>query len=108
VPRDPARVFFGDAHPDEAARLSSDCQPQALSTFLEKLTYAAWKEIPLSYLFCKGDKAIQPYVQKDMVAIVRGKGAVVETETSQSCHEIMSCHEDEFVAWIKRVVDKAM
>jgi hypothetical protein len=55
--------------------------------FGDKLTYAGYKELPVSYLFCEGDKCIPPWAQQAGIdAIEEASGNKVDVVRTPADH----------------------
>ena len=86
-----ARYTFSDLPEEEAIRWASTFPGHSAITFMEKLTYPAYKHIPVAYLLCKGDRLIHPDVQRsfiDHVSRESGREAKVYACDSGHCPNI--------------------
>lgn len=59
----------------------------SMPAFATPLTYEAYRDVPVSYLFCERDEAILPAFQKQMAAFPGG--GAVRTYTCTSGHSPM-------------------
>jgi pimeloyl-ACP methyl ester carboxylesterase len=60
----PLETFYADVPLDDATRAIDRLQPSSYSTVTERLSAAAWREIPSTYVICDEDKAIAPAAQE--------------------------------------------
>lgn len=72
-------------------------------SFATKVSYAAWKNIPVSYLVCEDDQALLVQGQDGMIEIVRGKGVEVEVTRLKASHSPFLSMPDETAKWIRGV-----
>ena len=52
IPTTPAETFYNDLAKDQAAMNVAGLKPHSFQTLFSKLTYAAWKYVPTTYLYC--------------------------------------------------------
>ncbi|KAK6225523.1 hypothetical protein QIS74_01570 [Colletotrichum tabaci] len=84
VPAQPAEVFYNDLDDEAAREAVSGLRHHSYRTFSSKLTYAAWRDVPVTYIKCELDRAIPPQVQQRMIDVA-GRDVVVESvETGHS------------------------
>ena len=70
----PEQVFYNDVEKAETAEMVQKLESMQYAPFSSKVTYAAWRDFPSSYLFCEGDQAIPVAAQRGMVeAATKGK-----------------------------------
>ncbi|KAL9635145.1 MAG: hypothetical protein Q9204_002727 [Flavoplaca sp. TL-2023a] len=74
-----AEKLYNDLPADEAALWESRLVAQSYKVQETKLTRAAWKHVPSTYLITEGDKAVPP---QDQQAFAQQIGAAVERCTS--------------------------
>lgn len=77
----PREVFFADVEEDVAADAIAKLLPHSLTAQKEKVTAAAWKTIPSTYVVCELDNALPVAAQEAMAARA---GHVVRLPTSHS------------------------
>ena len=70
----------------------------SLNAFKYPLQYAAWRDIPTTYLVCESDQCIPPQVQWGMLASIGG----VKMAQLSSGHLPMISKTDEFVEFLER------
>ncbi|KAJ6562572.1 Alpha/beta hydrolase fold-1 [Mycena capillaripes] len=64
-----AKIGYSDLPEEEALSWAAKMsQHVAASYYKHKLTYAAYKDIPVSYMFCEEDKGVLPEVQNKIIA----------------------------------------
>lgn len=66
-PDTPEAIFYNDLADETAKELVKQLKPQSYQVMHSPLTYAAWKHVPCTYLYCKQDQAIPLEIQKMMV-----------------------------------------
>lgn len=66
-PDSPKHIFYNDVSPEKAEKLVQQLKPQSYQVMHSPLTYAAWKEVPSTYLYTLRDNAIPLNIQKSMV-----------------------------------------
>jgi pimeloyl-ACP methyl ester carboxylesterase len=66
TPGRPLETFFADVAVDDAARAVHRLQPSSYSIVTERLTAAAWRDIPSTYVICERDQALQLQAQEHM------------------------------------------
>ena len=70
---DPIYAFHNDTSADIAAYWGPHTTHSDLAAFATPLQYAAWRDIPTTYVMCESDRCIAPYVQEGMIASTEGK-----------------------------------
>ncbi len=93
-PMTPAQVFYQDLSPDEQRHWASQLKPRGTVTQYNPLTQVAYKDIPVSYLFCESDQALPLGLQKMMV---ENCGVDVQEFTCSSGHSPFLSQPDVFV-----------
>ncbi|KAJ6470527.1 Alpha/beta hydrolase fold-1 [Mycena sanguinolenta] len=63
-----ARSNYSEMSPEEASVWASRMREHVAASFSQKLTYAAYKDIPVSYLFCEEDMGVVPELQNQIIA----------------------------------------
>ena len=63
----PEKIFYNDMTPEDVDFAVARIKPHSYQTYLSPLTFAAWKVIPSTYLYCVKDNAIPYPIQKLMV-----------------------------------------
>jgi pimeloyl-ACP methyl ester carboxylesterase len=62
----PLETFYHDVSPDDATRAIDRLQPSSYSMVTERLTAAAWRNIPSTYVICDEDQALPPAAQEQL------------------------------------------
>ena len=62
----PLETFYHDAPPDDASRAIDRLQPSSYSMVTDRLTAAAWRTIPSTYVICEEDQAVAPAAQEQL------------------------------------------
>lgn len=93
-------IFYADLPPAEQERLTARLPHHSLSAFKSELSYAAYQDIPTSYLLCRADKAIPLFAQEMMVQA--GKVSPQRTFVCDSAHFPMYSMPDTVMAVIRQ------
>lgn len=103
-PLTPAETFYNDLPEDEVEAAVAMLRPFSIGCSSSRLTYAAWKEVPSTYLYCSRDQASPVEVQRMMVEEWAGKrfGVEMRTETVESGHSPFYLCPDQLAAAIRR------
>ena len=70
-------------------------------------TYAAWRDVPSTYLYCLQDAAIPIEIQKAMVEGT-ASGTGIKTETVDASHSPFLSKPDEVTAAIRRAAGEVV
>jgi pimeloyl-ACP methyl ester carboxylesterase len=62
----PLDTFYADVPPGDAMRAIDRLQPSSYSTVTDRLSAAAWREVPSTYVICDEDQAIAPAAQEQL------------------------------------------
>ncbi|PWY71011.1 alpha/beta-hydrolase [Aspergillus heteromorphus CBS 117.55] len=84
-PDTPEFVFYNDCEEGQTKSAVAALRTHSYQTFLSPCTYAAWKHVPSTYLYCLRDEAIPMAVQRMMVEET-AKGYDMRTETLDASH----------------------
>lgn len=79
-------IFYNDLTPEYAENMRQLLKQQSFQTFKSKLTYAAYRDIPTTYLLCTRDNAIPIVGQEGMVEQAKKSGAEISTVTLEASH----------------------
>lgn len=72
LPEDAKRIFYNDLSSTEADVIVAQLVPQSIGVYFSKATYAAWMEIPSTFLAGDADQSsITPETVEHMVAGAR-------------------------------------
>ncbi|PYI21098.1 alpha/beta-hydrolase [Aspergillus violaceofuscus CBS 115571] len=100
-PATPDQVFYNDCDEQRTASAVAALRPHSYQTFYSPCTYAAWKRVPCTYLYCLRDAAIPIAVQRMMVEGT-AKGYGFETETLDASHSPFYSQPEGLSAAIRR------
>ncbi|KAJ7793711.1 Alpha/Beta hydrolase protein [Mycena olivaceomarginata] len=83
-------VVFSDLPHEEGLAWASKMPNHSAISFGQKLTYAAYKDIPASYLFCEADKCVTPEVQNRIIAAMESEmgGKTVDRHSVKADHAV--------------------
>ncbi|KAJ7342545.1 Alpha/beta hydrolase fold-1 [Mycena albidolilacea] len=101
-----AEVSYSDMPPDEALSWASRMREHAVGSFQQKLTYAAYKDIPVSYLLCEEDRGVVPELQNKLIAGMESVmgGTSVDRHPVKSGHHINASQPATMSAVIRKAV----
>jgi pimeloyl-ACP methyl ester carboxylesterase len=100
---DPAKfpaAFAADVDPGVTRFLASSQVPWGLGAVQPKLTAAAWKSKPVSYMLTLQDRMVSPTTQRFMAT--RAKAKLVEIKSS---HAVMLSHPRDVATFIKTAAE---
>ncbi|MFI1797968.1 alpha/beta hydrolase [Streptomyces sp. NPDC020379] len=63
---DPRTALYGDMPEEEAERAIGQLVEQSLRSFQQRVTRAAWRTVPSTYVICARDRALPPALQEKM------------------------------------------
>ncbi|KAJ5537739.1 hypothetical protein N7494_007218 [Penicillium frequentans] len=104
---DPDKVFYNDCDDVQVEHAVASLRPHSYQSFHSVCTYAAWKHIPSTYLYCLQDAAIPLAVQKMMVEGT-AKGFGMGTETVDASHSPFISQPDELTSAIRRAAGESI
>ncbi|KAF7361479.1 AB hydrolase-1 domain-containing protein [Mycena sanguinolenta] len=101
-----APVLFNDLSPEEGLSWASQMPNHSAISFAQKLTYGAYKDIPVSYLFCERDECITPKKQTQIIAAMESQmgGKTVDRHSVQADHAINVSQPKTMVAVIRKAL----
>lgn len=85
-PKTPEDIFYNDLSREEAQKCTDTLAHHSYRCLSTKVTYAAYKHIPTTYLYCTRDNATLMPVQEKMVENARKIGADIDTVTLEASH----------------------
>ncbi|KAF3402056.1 hypothetical protein F1880_009948 [Penicillium rolfsii] len=100
TPATPLETFYNDMNDRDAKSAAEALKPHSYQTFHSKITYAAWRHIPSTYLYCLKDEAIPLSIQKMMVKEV-AKGIQIHTDVVDASHSPFHTAPDHVAAAIE-------
>ncbi|KAI0901463.1 alpha/beta-hydrolase [Annulohypoxylon nitens] len=101
-------IVFSD-HPDKSSReaLIEKFQIQSSTSFINELTHAGYKDVPVSFLFCEKDQCILPQIQKAEIEMIEQEsGNKVDVTSVNAGHCPSVTMEKETVEWIINTAEK--
>ncbi|KAK3702362.1 hypothetical protein LTR37_014936 [Vermiconidia calcicola] len=100
----PEHYFYNDLSAEEAKKWCDLLQPQSWPACCDETTYAAYMDIPSSYLFCTKDQAFPFEAQKGLVNAATEAGARLDyTEIIEASHSPFLSRFEETSAFIRKV-----
>ncbi|KAF6793712.1 hypothetical protein CSOJ01_13886 [Colletotrichum sojae] len=66
-PDKPEDIFYNDLDQEATNEEILRLRPHSYRTFFSKLTYAAWRDVPVTYILCEQDNAIPRAAQQKMI-----------------------------------------
>ena len=73
----PIETFYNGLDTETAEVAVKALRPHSYRTFYSKLTYAAWRHVPSTYLVCTKDMAIPEAVQRLMIDATNKAGGLL-------------------------------
>ncbi|KAF2999849.1 hypothetical protein E8E13_007393 [Curvularia kusanoi] len=101
-PRDPATIFYNDLPKEEQDRQIAALETFSYPMYFQKTTWAPYKEVDSSFVYCTIDNAIPLQVQQGMV---KGSGAQFKETTVEAGHSPFLSKVHEVVEAIVRAAD---
>ncbi|OZF25700.1 hypothetical protein CH296_26675 [Rhodococcus sp. 14-2496-1d] len=80
-PQNAVPAFYNRCRDDQVARSLRRLRPFGIAAQHEKITTAAWRTVPTSYIVCTDDRAMAPAYQRELAALV---GDSVELDADHS------------------------
>ncbi|KAJ7918517.1 Alpha/beta hydrolase fold-1 [Mycena leptocephala] len=105
-----APIVFSDLSPEDALSWATQMIDHSAVSFGQKVTYAAYKDIPASYLFCEADKCVTPEVQTKIIAAMESEmgGKTVDRYSVKAGHGINVSQPKAVVAVIRKALGDTM
>ncbi|KAJ7797023.1 Alpha/Beta hydrolase protein [Mycena olivaceomarginata] len=99
-------VGFSNLPAEEAQKWAATMEDHSAESFEQKLTYAAYKAIPILYLFCEDDKLMLPELQNKLIAGLEGEmgGQKVDRHSVKSGHAIHASQPKAMVAVVRKAI----
>lgn len=99
-----AAICFSDLPPAEGLAWASKFSQHSAVSFTNELTYAGYKDVPVSYLLCEDDLCVPAGVQKKGIEIVeRECGKKVEVTGIRAGHCPTVSQPEKTIEWILKV-----
>ena len=106
-PADPEKTFYHDCDAGQIEASIAALEPHSYQTLHSPCTYAAWKDIPSTYLYCTQDAAIPLVVQQGMVEGT-ANGTGMRTESVHASHSPFLGKPEEVTAAIRRAAGEVV
>lgn len=107
-PAKAAAICFNDLSPEEGLSWIDRFVYHSAMAFAGELTYPGYKDIPVSYLFCKNDLCIPPALQqKGIDTIEKASGKKVHVTKIDAAHVPNVGNEKEVIDWILSVAKES-
>lgn len=92
---------------EEATALVKKFPKHSATSFMDKLTYAGYKDVPVSYLVCEDDLCIPPQIQRvEIEMIERESGKKVHVTSIKADHCPNATAPQKIVDWILDIVER--
>ncbi|KAI1811924.1 Alpha/beta hydrolase fold-1 [Poronia punctata] len=102
-----AEIVFSDLPLEEGKYWARKLVKQSAASYASNLTYAGYKDVPVSYLIAEQDRSIKPATQKSQIEMIeRVSGNKVDVSSVQSGHALPISHPQQVTDWILRVAQK--
>lgn len=102
-PINPEKVFYNDCDHEKIGNAIAALRPHSYQTFQSPCTYAAWKDVPSTYLYCTQDAALPLSIQKTMVEKT-AKWTRMRTDSVDASHSPFLSKPEEVTLAIRRAV----
>jgi hypothetical protein len=103
-----ARIVYSDLPREQAEELSRKFQCHSAISFGNELTYAGYKDVPSSFLFCEEDLTVPPYVQQLALDAIQEGGNAADVTRIQASHCPQDTALEDVIAWVVDVAKKAV
>ncbi|KAJ4318650.1 hypothetical protein N0V84_006738 [Fusarium piperis] len=102
-----AKLSFSSMPKDEGELWAAKLVKHSSTSFANTLTYAGFKDVPVSYLVCENDKTISPQVQRAGIDMIEQEsGNKVDVTTINADHVPPVSSLVEVVDWIIGVAER--
>jgi hypothetical protein len=108
TPDKPEEIFYNDLSREEAQKSIDTLAHHSYRCFTSKVTYAAYKYIPTTYLHCTKDNAVAMPAQEIMVENARKSGAKIDTATLEASHSPFLSMPDRVVAVCREAIGEIL
>ena len=103
-----AEISFSDLPKEEGEAWVRKFPPHSAVSFAGELTYAGYKDIPVSYLVCEDDLCIPPKVQREEISLIeKESGRKVDVTSIKAGHVPVASKAREVIDWVLDVASKA-
>lgn len=104
----PVEVFYNDMTADHARETAKLLKQHSNRAFMSKLTYAAYKNIPTTYIFCSKDNALLPPGQEAMMQAAKDAGVNLDRINLEASHSPFLSMPDEVANICKNAAVKIL
>ncbi|EEU44954.1 uncharacterized protein NECHADRAFT_105405 [Fusarium vanettenii 77-13-4] len=102
-----AELSFSNMPKDEGEFWAAKLAKHSSTSFANPLTYAGFKDVPVSYLLCENDRAISPQVQRAGIDMIeKESGNKVDVTSIPGDHVAPLSSKTEVVDWIVGVAER--
>ncbi|KAH7310607.1 Alpha/beta hydrolase fold-1 [Stachybotrys elegans] len=102
-----AAMSFSSMPPEEGQLWAGRLARHSAASFANPLTYAGFKDVPVSYLLCENDLAIPPIVQQSIIDMIeRETGRSVDVTSIDADHVAPLSSPDTVAEWIVGIAEK--
>lgn len=106
--RSPIKMFYHDVEPKLAEKAASMLKTESMGCFLSPCTYAAYMDIPSTYLVCEDDQCVPAAKQRQMVQNCNEKaGAKIKLESVKTSHSPWLSQPEWVEKLIRRIAGEA-
>jgi hypothetical protein len=91
-PADAKENWYHDLPPAEATYWSEQVKPQSMDVYWSKSTYAAWRDIPYTFVICEEDRVLpKEYLgyMLEMVKVAKGREAVEVNNVKEEGEDVV-------------------
>jgi pimeloyl-ACP methyl ester carboxylesterase len=105
-----APIVYSDMTPEDALSWATQMPNHSAISFRQNLTYAAYKDIPVSYLVCETDKCVTPEEQTTIIASMESEmgGKNVNRHSVKAGHAIVLSQPKAVVVVIRKALQDTM
>jgi hypothetical protein len=102
-----AKLAFNHLSPEDGIAWAKKFSEHSAISFANELTYAGYKDVPCSWLFCEDDLCVSAeFQQKGIERIEKASGRKVDVTRGWYDHCPSAEKPEEVVSWIESVVEK--
>ncbi|KAF2734592.1 alpha/beta-hydrolase [Polyplosphaeria fusca] len=100
-----ALYVFNDLSPEEGLKQAAKFTSHSSASFAGELTYAGYKDVPVSYLFCENDTCVPPKGQQNGLDSIEATGRKPDVTRINSDHVPFVSHPDEVLNWFVKLAE---
>jgi hypothetical protein len=102
-----AQYSFSDLPLEEAVAWNSKFALHSAVSFINPLTHAGYKDVPVSYLICEEDRVVTPEIQRQEIEMIEKEtGNKVDVTSIKAGHCPTASVNDQVVDWLLKVAQK--